>query len=88
MMESAFYMELAWICVDIYPSSQPQRAYSTLNYGLTPNFNLSQARNGHMPITCAHTTGSSNTYLSQVSYRNLLRCQYKQGCNQCEHSYT
>jgi hypothetical protein len=41
-----------------------------------------------MPIVCAHTSGSSNTHLNQVSYRNLLRYQYKQGCNQCGHSYT
>jgi hypothetical protein len=41
-----------------------------------------------MLIACTHTTGNSNTYLSQVSYRNLLRYQYEKGCNQCEHSYT
>jgi hypothetical protein len=74
--------------VGIYPSSQPDRALSTLNYGLTPNCNLSLSHHGHTPITCTHTTDNSNTYLSQVSYRNLLRSQYKQGCNQCEHSYT
>jgi hypothetical protein len=74
--------------VDISPSSQPDRALSALNYELTPTCNLSQSRHGHTPITCAHTTGKSNTHLSQVSYRNLLRSQYKQGCNQCEHSYT
>jgi hypothetical protein len=77
-------------CVDISPStqhpapsSQTDQALSTLNYGLTPNCNLSQLRHGHTPIACAHTTGNSNTYLSQVSYRNLLISQYKQGCNQC-----
>jgi hypothetical protein len=75
-------------CVDISPSSQPDRALSALNYGLTPACNLSQSRHGHMSIECAHTTGNSNTNMSQVSYRNLLRSQYKQGCNQCEHSYT
>jgi hypothetical protein len=75
-------------CVDISPSSQPDRALSALNYRLTPNCNLAQSRHGHTPITYAHTTGNSNTYLSQVSYRNLLRSQYKQGCIQCEHSYT
>jgi hypothetical protein len=75
-------------CVDISPRSQPDRALSTLNYGLTPNCNISQSHHVHAPIACAHTTGNSNTYLSQVSYRNLLRSQYKQGCNQCEHSYT
>jgi hypothetical protein len=75
-------------CVDIYPSSQPDRALSALSYRLTPNYNLSQSRHGHTPIACAHTTGNSNTYLSQVSYRNLLISQYTQGCNQCEHSYT
>jgi hypothetical protein len=74
--------------VDIYPSSQPNRALSALNYGLTPRCNLSQSHHGHTPTACAHTTGNSNTYLSQVSYRKLLRSQYKQGCNQCEHSYT
>jgi hypothetical protein len=74
--------------VDISPSSQPERALSALNYGLTPNCNLSLSRHGHTPIACAHITGSSNTYLSQVTYRNLPRYQYKQGCNQCEHSYT
>jgi hypothetical protein len=74
-------------CVDIYPSSQPDRALSTLNYGLTPTCNLSPSRYGRTPIACAHTTGNSNTYLSQVSYRNLLRSQYKQGCNQCEHPH-
>jgi hypothetical protein len=62
-------------CVDISPSSQPDRALSALNYGLTPNCNISQSRHGHTPITCAHTTGNSNTYLSQVSYINLLRSQ-------------
>jgi hypothetical protein len=75
-------------CVVIYTSSQPDRALSVLSYGLTPNCNLSQPHHRHMPITCAHTTGNSNTHLSQVSYTNLIRSQYKQGCNQCEHSYT
>jgi hypothetical protein len=74
--------------VYIYPSSQPDLALSALNYGQTPNCNLSQSRIGHTPIACAHTTGTSNTYLSQVSYIILFRSQYKQGCNQCEHSYT
>jgi hypothetical protein len=75
-------------CFDIYPSSQTDRQLSALNYGLTPNCNLSKSRHGHTPIECAHTTGNSNANLSQVSYINLLRYQYKQGCNQCEHSYT
>jgi hypothetical protein len=75
-------------CVDISPRSQPDRALSAQNYGLTHNFNLSQSRHGLMPITCAHTTGSSNTHLSQVSYINLLRSHYKQGFNQCEQSHT
>jgi hypothetical protein len=75
-------------CVDISPSSQPDRALSTISYGPKPNCNLSQLRHGNMPIACAQATGNSNTYLSQVSYRNLLRSHYKQGCNQCEHSYT
>jgi hypothetical protein len=75
-------------CVDISPTSQPDRALSALSYGLKPNCNLSQSHHGHMPIACAHTTSNSNTYLSQVSYRNILRSQYKQGCNQCEQSYT
>jgi hypothetical protein len=75
-------------CVDLFPRRQPDRALSALNYGLTPYCNLSQSRHVCTPIACAHTTGNSNTYLSQVSYRNLLRSQYKQGCNQCEHSYT
>jgi hypothetical protein len=74
--------------VDISSSSQPDRAISTLNYGLTPNCNLSQSRHKCTPIACTHTTGNRNTNLSQVSYRNLLRSQYKQGCNQCEHSHT
>jgi hypothetical protein len=74
--------------VDISPSSQPDRALSALSYGLKPNCNLSQLRHGHMPIACAHATGNSNTHLSQVSYRNLLRSHYKQGCNQCEQSCT
>jgi hypothetical protein len=74
-------------CVDISPSSHPDRALSALSYGLTPNYNLSQACHGHMPIACTHITGNSNTHLSQVSYRDLLRSQYKQGYNQCEHSY-
>jgi hypothetical protein len=68
--------------------SQPDRTLSALSYGLKTNCNLSQSRHGHMPIACAHTTGNSNTHLSQVSYRNLLRSQYTQGCNQCKHSYT
>jgi hypothetical protein len=74
--------------VNISVSSQADRALSALNCGLTSNCNLSQSRHGHTPIACANTTGYSNTHLSQVSYRNLLRSQYKQGCNQCEHSYT
>jgi hypothetical protein len=77
---------IAYQTVYISPSSQPHRALSTLNYGLTPNCNLSQLHHGHTSIACAHTTGNSNTYLSQVSYRNLLRSHYKQRCNQCEHS--
>jgi hypothetical protein len=75
-------------CVDISPSSQTDRALSTLNYGLTTTCNISQSHRGHTPIACTRTTGNSNTYLSQVSYINLLRSQYKQGYNQCEHSYT
>jgi hypothetical protein len=75
-------------CVDIYPSSQPDRALSALSHGLTPNCNPSQSLHGQMPIACAHTTCNSNTHLSQISYRNLLRSRYKQGCNQCEQSYT
>jgi hypothetical protein len=70
------------------PSYQPDRALSALTYGLTPICNLSQSCYGRTPIACAHTTGNSNTHLSQVSYRNLLISQYKQGCNQCEHSHT
>jgi hypothetical protein len=76
------------VTVDISPSSQPGRALSALNYGLTPNSNLSQLRHERTPIACAHTTGNSHTHMSRVSYRNLLRSQYKQGCNQCEHSHT
>jgi hypothetical protein len=75
------------LIVDISSRSQPDRAPSAMNYGLTPTCNLSQSRHIHTTIACAHTTGNSNTHLSQVSYRNLLRSQYKQGCNQCEHSY-
>jgi hypothetical protein len=75
-------------CVYLYPSHQPDRALSALSYGQTPDFNLSQSRQGCTPIACTHTTGNTNTYLSQVSYRNLLRYQYKQGCNQCDHSHT
>jgi hypothetical protein len=75
-------------CVDISPSSQSDRALSALSYGLKPNCNLFQSHHGHAPIACAHTTGNSNNNLSQVSYINLLRSQYKQGCNQCDHSYT
>jgi hypothetical protein len=74
--------------VDISPSSQPDQALSSLNYGITPICNLSQSRYGCTPIACAHTTGNSNTHLSQVSYINLLIYQYKQVCNQCEHSHT
>jgi hypothetical protein len=81
-------LEILRGCVDIYSSSQPDRALSDLNYGLAPNCNLYQWCHGHTPIACAHTTGKSNTYLSQVSYINLIRSQYNQGCNQCEHSYT
>jgi hypothetical protein len=74
--------------VDISPSSQPDRALSALSYGLKPNCNLSQSPHGHTPIACTHTTGNSKTHMSQVSYRNLIRSQYKQGCNHCEQSYT
>jgi hypothetical protein len=77
-----------WPIVDISPSLQPHQTLSSLNYGLTSNCNLSQSRHGHTPIACAHATGNSNTYLSQVSYRKLLISQYKKGCNQCEHSDT
>jgi hypothetical protein len=73
---------------DITPSSQPNRALSALTSGLKPSCNLSQSRYGRKPIACAHTTGDSNTNLSQVSYRNLLTTQYKQGCNQCECFHT
>jgi hypothetical protein len=73
---------------DITPSSQPDRALSALTYGLKPSCNLSQSRYGRTPIACAHTTGDSNAHLSQVSYRNLLTTQYKQGCNQCEYFHT
>jgi hypothetical protein len=41
-------------CVDISPSSQPDRALSALNYGLTPICNLYQSHHGHIPIACAH----------------------------------
>jgi hypothetical protein len=75
-------------CVDIPPSSQPDRPLSTLTYGLKPICNLSQSCFRHTPIACAHTTGNSYTHLSQVSYRNLLRYQYKQECNQGEYSHT
>jgi hypothetical protein len=75
-------------CVEISPSSQPERALSTLSYRLKPNYNLSQSRRGHVPIACAHITGNSTNYQNHFSYINLLRSQYKQGCNQCEHSYT
>jgi hypothetical protein len=75
-------------CVDIPPSSQPNRALSALSYRLKPICNLSQSCYGRTPIACAHTTGNSNTHLSQVSYRNLLRYQYKQECNQGEYSHT
>jgi hypothetical protein len=81
-------LEILRGCVDISPRSQPDRALSFLNYGLTPTCNLSQSCHGHKPIACTHTTGNSRTYLSQVSYRNLLISQYKQGCKQCENSYT
>jgi hypothetical protein len=73
--------------VDIPPRSQPDRALSALNYRLTPTCNLLQSRHERTPIACTHTTGNSNTHLSQVSYRNLLRSHYKQGFNQCEHSH-
>jgi hypothetical protein len=79
---------LSCSCVDIPPSSQPDRALSALTYGLKPSCNLSQSRCGRTPITCAHTTGDSNDHLSQVSYRNLLTAQYKQGCIQGDYSHT
>jgi hypothetical protein len=72
-------------CVDITPSSKPDRALSALTYGLKPICNLSQSCYGRTPIACAHTTGKSNTHLSQVSYRNLLIYQYKQECKQSEY---
>jgi hypothetical protein len=59
-------------CVDISPSSHPDRALSALSYGLKPNCNLSKSHHGHISIACAHTTGNSNNNLSQVSNRNLL----------------
>jgi hypothetical protein len=60
-------------CGDIFPSFQTDWALSALNYRSKPSCNLSQSRHGHMPIACDHTTGYSNTPLSQVSHRNLLR---------------
>jgi hypothetical protein len=81
-------LEILLGCVHISPSSQPDRALSALKYVLTPNCNLSQSCHERTPIACAHTTGNSNTHLIQVSYRKLLRSQYKKGCNQGEHSYT
>jgi hypothetical protein len=77
-----------YTCVDIPPSSQPDRALSALTYGLKPSCNISQSRYGRTPIACAHTTGDSNAHLIQVSYRNLLTAQYKQGCNQGDYSHT
>jgi hypothetical protein len=74
--------------VYIPPSSQPDWALSALSYGLKSSCNLSQSCYGRTPIACAHTTGNSNTHLSQVSYKNLLRSQYKQDCNQGEYSHT
>jgi hypothetical protein len=74
--------------VDIPPSSQPDRALSALSYGLKSICNLSQSCYGRTPSACTNTTGNSNTHLSQVSYRNLLRYQYKQECNQGEYSHT
>jgi hypothetical protein len=65
-------------CVDIPPSSQPERALSALIYGLRPNCNISQSSYGRTPIACAHTTGDSNARLSQISYRNLPTAQYRQ----------
>jgi hypothetical protein len=65
-------LEILQGCVDISPRSQSDWALSALNYGLTPNCNLSQSRHGHTPISCTHTTRNSNTNLSQVSYRNCL----------------
>jgi hypothetical protein len=59
-------------CVDFYPSSQPYKALSALNYGPAPSCNLSQSCHGHMPIAYARTTGNSNATLSQVSHRKLL----------------
>jgi hypothetical protein len=73
---------------DIPPSSQPDRAISALTYGLEPSCNLSQARYGRTPSACTHTTGDSNFHLSQVSYRNLLKAQYKQEYNQGEYLHT
>jgi hypothetical protein len=35
-------------CVDIYPSSHPDRALSALSYGLKANCNLSQSHYGHI----------------------------------------
>jgi hypothetical protein len=81
-------LEILRGCVDIPPSSQPDRALSALTYGLKPSCNLSQLCYGRTPIACAHTTGNSNAHMSQVSYRNLLTSQYKQGCNQGEYSHT
>jgi hypothetical protein len=81
-------LEILRECVDIPPSSQPDRALSALTSGLKPSCNLSQARYGRTPSACAHTNGDSNSHLSQVSYRNLPTAQYKQGCNQGEYFHT
>jgi hypothetical protein len=49
--------------VDISPISQPDRALSALDYGLTPNCNLSQSRHKGTAIACAHTTGNSRSHI-------------------------
>jgi hypothetical protein len=71
-------------CVDISPSSLPDRALSALHYGPEPSCNLSRSCHGHMPIACAHTTSYSVTPLGQMVHSNPNRSVHTQKCN---HTY-
>jgi hypothetical protein len=78
-------LEILRGCVDIPPSSWPDRALSALNYGPEPSCNLSRKSHRHKPITCAHTTCYSITPLIHMIHRNLNRSMHTQECN---HAYT
>ena len=74
-------------CVDLSPSSRPDRALSALLSGSGAGCSLSQPRHGHTPIGCVPATTHSIAPL-EVIHRNLLRSWYTPECAQCNQAYT